>query len=220
MGMKPRFSHFVALSRPRADHARAALPRAHPHPPVGGRGDGPTSGRAPETAAGHRATRSALCHPTRHRKLTPGATAPRACRLRVGIRRVAARQRSLDRGHWKIVRHPPAGPAPITPAPPSARRTSPIRAPAVAATGDWRGNGSAASGCTKRVMQRGPANFGHPVVIPRAPAPRACRPRAGVPATWPPAYAPSGSRTSYPRIAAHPMTRLAELPHNWTPVQA
>ena len=40
---------------------------------------------APEPAAGDRAARSALCHPTVRPEVSPSAPAPRACRLRGGV---------------------------------------------------------------------------------------------------------------------------------------
>jgi len=52
------------------------LPGAYPHPRAGGRGDGPG-------AAGGGGPRYAS--PTAHPEVSPGATAPRACRPRVGI---------------------------------------------------------------------------------------------------------------------------------------
>ena len=59
--------------------------RAHPHPPAGGRGGG-TRAAGAGTGRRRRAARCALCHPAQAPgSCRPGATAPRARRLRVGI---------------------------------------------------------------------------------------------------------------------------------------
>jgi hypothetical protein len=51
------------------------------------------------TGRGHRATRCALCHPSR-------APAPRACGLRVAIRVKCPRADLLDHGYWQMARRP------------------------------------------------------------------------------------------------------------------
>jgi len=63
---------------------RRPPPAAHPLPPASGRGDG-TRAAGGGTGSRHRAARSALWPPNPGTSaLSPGAPAPRACRLRVG----------------------------------------------------------------------------------------------------------------------------------------
>jgi len=71
---------------PRANHRRGRHPpAAHPHPRAGGRGDGPRrGGRRDGRRASGGAKRVMPPNPAIG-KLSPGATASRACRPRVGI---------------------------------------------------------------------------------------------------------------------------------------
>ena len=83
------------------------------------------------TGRGHRATRCALCHPSR-------APAPRACGLRGAIRVKCPRADLLDHGYWQMARRPrPALRRSWMQRPPLSARI-PIRTPAVAATDDGR----------------------------------------------------------------------------------
>jgi len=66
--------------RHRVRHGRAALPAAHPHPRAGGRGAGPRAGANNESRPACRRS-----EPVWNPKVSPGATAPRACRLRVSV---------------------------------------------------------------------------------------------------------------------------------------
>ena len=147
----------------RAPPARAHLPRP------GGRRDGARQ-LAPEPAPASRA-RSALWPPDPADFGRPEAITPAHLRHgRSGCAwaswRVAARRPCRITGR-KIVRHPAAGSAPIVDAPPSARRASPS---ARAGRGDGRRapeRVAGEAGGARRVMQHGPADFGHPEVIAR-----------------------------------------------------
>jgi len=161
-GVKARISD--AIRRPAyANHGRGVPPpAAHPHPYVGGRGDGQRA-TGGGTGRWDRAARCALCHlriSSPRRKSSPSAPALRACRLRVGIPVTRpARRRSwvTGTGKWCATRRP-------------ARRR-----PRRRTTGGGRRNGRAPSGGVKRVM---PPNAG---TRKYRPAPRACRLRVGVP---------------------------------------
>jgi hypothetical protein len=82
-GSRARISDAI---RPRANHRRGRHPpAAHPHPRAGGRGDGPRrGGRRDGRRASGGAKRVMPPNPAIG-KLSPGATASRACRPRVGI---------------------------------------------------------------------------------------------------------------------------------------
>jgi len=110
-------------------------PAAHPHPPAGGRSDGPQAGAPGSDRRGAGGAKRVMPPHRGTRMSSPGATAPRACRLRVGI---AVKWPLADdagcTAHSKMVRPPPTAALQSMYAAPSARRASRLRAPAVAAT--------------------------------------------------------------------------------------
>ena len=94
----------ASADRHRASHGCARLPRRAP-PSARWRARRRTAGGGCRNWRGHRA-RSALCNATPPiRKLSPGATAPRACRLRVGVpARWPGRRRSRMTAQWCALR--------------------------------------------------------------------------------------------------------------------
>jgi hypothetical protein len=130
------------------------------------------------------------------RRFAGGGARPRAAGRAAGIGRCVGIPVAWPPGvpdHGAMVRDRSACTVHIMAAAPSAPRASPSarRRSQRRATGGGRRNGRLpASGCAKRVMQRGPADFGYPVVIPGATAPCACRLRVGFSAKWP--LAPAG----------------------------
>jgi hypothetical protein len=76
----------VGVGAEAAGQGWAPPPAAHPHPPAGGRGDGrrAAGARSADSGRGMR-ERVMPSKPAGHPEVSPGAPAPRACRLRVDI---------------------------------------------------------------------------------------------------------------------------------------